>query len=213
MYLNICMIVCVCVSVCVCVCVCVDGSSEQCIPHFLMRMFSPLAADACDLTLDPNTAHRVLVLSEGNRTVTRVRKKQRYPDHPERFDYWPQVLCKEGLSGRCYWEVELIGCVEIGVAYKSIQRKRRSKDRKFGNNDNKSWSLECTCFIRVGAGPQPGGSIVGVCLDWLAGTLSFYSVSSDTLTLQKMYSPTFTEPVYPWFRVDSGSSVSLCQIT
>ena len=136
-----------------------------------------------------------------------MRKKQPYPDHPERFDYWPQVLCKEGLSGRCYWEVELIGCVEIGVAYKSIQRKRRSKDRKFGNNDNKSWSLECTCFIRVGAGPQPGGSIVGVCLDWLAGTLSMY-VAGELLHLDTVCT-TFTEPIYPWFWVDSNSSMTL----
>src|SRR4029434_3350627 len=107
-----------------------------------MMLFSPLllSADACELTLDPNTAHRELSLSEGNRTVTRVRKKQPYPDHPERFDYWPQVLCKEGLSGRCYWEVEWSGRVVIGVAYKSIQRKGRSEGR-FGATD-KSWCLD-----------------------------------------------------------------------
>ena len=43
--------------------------------------------DACELTLDPNTACRDLSLSEDNRKVTRVREQQSYPDHPERFDY------------------------------------------------------------------------------------------------------------------------------
>ena len=63
-------------------------------------------SDACDLTLDPNTANRRLSLSEDSRKVTRVEEDQSYPDHPERFDAWEQVLCKEGLTGRCYWEVE-----------------------------------------------------------------------------------------------------------
>ncbi|KAJ8362079.1 hypothetical protein AAFF_G00398140, partial [Aldrovandia affinis] len=61
---------------------------------------------SCQLTLDPNTAHRDLRLSEGNREVTWVGQDQSYPDHPERFDSWAQVLCREGLSGRSYWEAE-----------------------------------------------------------------------------------------------------------
>ncbi|KAJ8357922.1 hypothetical protein AAFF_G00055400 [Aldrovandia affinis] len=64
---------------------------------------------SCQLTLDPNTAHRALRLSEGNREVTRVEQDQSYPDHPERFNYWAQVLCREGLSGRSYWEAEWRG--------------------------------------------------------------------------------------------------------
>ncbi|KAJ8278200.1 hypothetical protein GJAV_G00085000 [Gymnothorax javanicus] len=64
---------------------------------------------SCQLTLDPNTAHQKLRLSEGNREVTRVKQIQSYPDHPERFDNWEQVLCREGLSGRCYWEAEWSG--------------------------------------------------------------------------------------------------------
>ncbi|CAL8365928.1 unnamed protein product [Arctogadus glacialis] len=63
-------------------------------------------SDACDLTLDPNTAHRRLSLSEDNRKVTLVGEDQSYPDHPDRFDSWPQVLGREALTGRCYWEVE-----------------------------------------------------------------------------------------------------------
>ncbi|KAL0992612.1 hypothetical protein UPYG_G00095710, partial [Umbra pygmaea] len=54
-----------------------------------------------NLTLDPNTVNRNLCLSEVNRNVTWRIEEQPYPDHPERFDYWPQVLCREGLTGRC----------------------------------------------------------------------------------------------------------------
>ncbi|KAM9718975.1 tripartite motif-containing protein 16-like [Menidia menidia] len=59
-----------------------------------------------DITLDPNTANRKLLLSEGNRKVTQTDKRQSYPDHPDRFTYWLQVLSRESLTGRCYWEVQ-----------------------------------------------------------------------------------------------------------
>ncbi|KAK6291289.1 hypothetical protein J4Q44_G00380550, partial [Coregonus suidteri] len=78
----------------------------------------------CDLTLDLNTVNRFLSLSEENRKVTWRREKQPYPDHPERFEDWGQVLCREGLTGRCYWEVEWSGRgAGIGVAYKGISRR------------------------------------------------------------------------------------------
>uniref|UniRef100_A0A4W5L0U6 SPRY-associated domain-containing protein n=1 Tax=Hucho hucho TaxID=62062 RepID=A0A4W5L0U6_9TELE len=61
---------------------------------------------SCQLTLDPNTANTDLSLSKGNRKVTCTDQVQPYPDHPDRFTNRCQVLCREGLSGRCYWEVE-----------------------------------------------------------------------------------------------------------
>ncbi|KAL6465844.1 hypothetical protein MHYP_G00259770 [Metynnis hypsauchen] len=71
---------------------------------------------SCDVTLDPNTAHTRLSLSEENRKVVFVWKSQSYPDHPERFDGWSQVLCRESLTGRCYWEAEWSGDVEIAIS-------------------------------------------------------------------------------------------------
>uniref|UniRef100_A0A8C4RJY3 Zinc finger protein 354A-like n=1 Tax=Erpetoichthys calabaricus TaxID=27687 RepID=A0A8C4RJY3_ERPCA len=60
----------------------------------------------CPLTLDINTAHRDLCLSERNKKVISEGTKAQYPEHPDRFDYWCQVLCREALTGtRCYWEV------------------------------------------------------------------------------------------------------------
>ncbi|XP_016318411.1 NACHT, LRR and PYD domains-containing protein 12-like [Sinocyclocheilus anshuiensis] len=108
------------------------------------RITAGLKKYACFLTLDPNTANTALSLSEENRKVTRVREKQPYPDHPDRFDYWEQVLCRESVCGRCYWELEWSGDndVFISVSYKSISRKR-GYESVFGNNDQ-SWSLICS---------------------------------------------------------------------
>uniref|UniRef100_A0A674DEU0 B30.2/SPRY domain-containing protein n=1 Tax=Salmo trutta TaxID=8032 RepID=A0A674DEU0_SALTR len=173
----------------------------------------------CDLTLDLNTVNRHLSLSEENRKVTCRREKQPYPDHPERFEDWGQVLCREGLTGRCYWEVEWSGSwAGIGVTYKGISRRGRVKDCRLGYND-KSWSLVCddnSYSARHNKNPTtidvPSSSShrIGVYLDWPAGTLSFYRASSDTLTHLITFTSTFTEPLYPGFRVyDVGSSVSL----
>ncbi|XP_041958719.1 uncharacterized protein LOC121718035 isoform X2 [Alosa sapidissima] len=179
---------------------------------------------ACELTLDPNTAYKELTISEGNRKVTCVSERQPYPDHPERFDYCSQVLCREGLSGRCYWEAEWSGDgVWIGLAYKSIYRKGWGDDSRFGGND-KSWCLNCYGDDSYSAqhneketeisDPSSGASRVGVYLDWPAGTLSFYSVSSHTLTHLHTFHSTFTEPLYPGFGfLDYNVAASLCQIT
>ncbi|XP_053198751.1 NACHT, LRR and PYD domains-containing protein 12-like, partial [Scomber japonicus] len=60
----------------------------------------------CELELDPNTMNRFLKLSDNNRKVTFVEEHQSYPDHPDRFDVRPQLLSRNVLTGRCYWEVE-----------------------------------------------------------------------------------------------------------
>uniref|UniRef100_A0A4W5KQR0 B30.2/SPRY domain-containing protein n=1 Tax=Hucho hucho TaxID=62062 RepID=A0A4W5KQR0_9TELE len=97
---------------------------------------------ACHLTLDPDTAHPNLILSEGNRKVTLVEENQHYEDHPDRFDCHPHILCREGLSGsRYYWEVERdCGMAVIGVVYKGMKRKGWGDDSNIGDN-RKSWCL------------------------------------------------------------------------
>ncbi|XP_031675593.1 stonustoxin subunit beta [Oncorhynchus kisutch] len=177
---------------------------------------------ACDLTLDPNTVNRLLSLSEENRKVTCRRQERRYPGHPDRFEDCEQVLCREGLTGRCYWEVERSGGGAVmGVTYKGIKRRGGGIDCGIGYND-KSWSLVCSdCSYKACHNnnhttidvPSSSSHRVGVYLDWPAGTLSFYRVSSDTLTHLYTFHTTFTEPLYPGFRVyDVTSSVSLCQV-
>ncbi|XP_036436011.1 tripartite motif-containing protein 16-like isoform X1 [Colossoma macropomum] len=174
----------------------------------------------CQLTLDPNTANRSLILSEKNKVVTYSDKDQPYSDHPERFNYWDQVLCKESVSGRCYWEVEWSsegrGCVYLSVSYKGISRKGGGYDCGFGFN-SQSWSLRCSPSLTFWHNnmkaeiSKPSSSRIGVYVDHSAGTLSFYSVS-DTMTLLHTVHTTFTQPLYAGFCVYGvvGSSVRLC---
>ncbi|MGH0156666.1 UNVERIFIED_CONTAM: hypothetical protein FKN15_031853 [Acipenser sinensis] len=253
---------------------------------------------------------------------------RQYPDHPERFDRWLQVLCREGLSARCDWEIEwCVGVASFGVAYKGMSRKGSGVDSFLGHNDT-SWCLWCfgssssmeaegaqddavmeaegaqdaavmeaegaldaaviavreakgaqeaavreaegaqdapvreaeraqdaavreaegaqDAAVREAEGaqdgleqditelsnrnaeleqlshpgcfgsssssawhnnsetvtPAPRSPRVGVFLDWPAGTLSFYSVSSDTMTILHTFHTTFTQPLYQGFRLD-----------
>uniref|UniRef100_A0A3Q3GDR8 NACHT domain-containing protein n=1 Tax=Labrus bergylta TaxID=56723 RepID=A0A3Q3GDR8_9LABR len=161
---------------------------------------------ACELELDTNTVNRKLKLSDNNRKVTYVKELQSYPDHPDRFDNWyPQLLCRTGLTGRCYWEVEWRGKVDVSVSYRGIRRRGNSDECLFGDNDQ-SWSLSCS---------DEGYSVrVAVYVDCPAGSLSFYRVSSDTLIHLHTFNTTFTEPLYPGFMFWSpGSSVSLCRLS
>ncbi|XP_030000302.1 tripartite motif-containing protein 16-like protein isoform X2 [Sphaeramia orbicularis] len=154
------------------------------------------------ITLDPNTVNEYLSLSEKNKRGTFMRQRRNYPDHPDRFSDWRQVLSREGLTGRCYWEVEWRGWdVRVAVAYKDIKRKGKSDEGGFGKND-KSWALysnnNSPVFHHNGVQssvPGPVPSRIGVYLDHTAGILSFYSVS-ETMTLIHRVQTTFTQPLY-----------------
>uniref|UniRef100_A0AAZ1XB24 B30.2/SPRY domain-containing protein n=1 Tax=Oreochromis aureus TaxID=47969 RepID=A0AAZ1XB24_OREAU len=178
---------------------------------------------SCQLTIDTNTVNTKLQLSDNNRKVTRAKEVQSYPDHPDRFDVHRQLLCRNGLTGRCYWEVEWRGKVYISVSYRSIRSKGGS-DCGFGHNDQ-SWSLECynsaPCYVlhnnretSISSSSSSSSSSVSnraaVYVDCPAGTLSFYRVSSDTLIHLHTFNTTFTQTLYPGFWVGPGSSVSLC---
>ena len=174
-----------------------------------------------DITLDPNTANTQLLLSEGNRKATVMSQQQSYSSHPDRFTGWWQVLSRESLTGRCYWEVERRGLgVSVAVAYKNISRAGGSDECRFGRND-KSWALDCddnsyTFWSNKVQTPVSGpeSSRVGVYLDHSAGILSFYSVS-ETMTLLHRVQTTFTQPLYAglWFDYWSpGDSAELCKL-
>lgn len=104
------------------------------------KMFFP--SDSCELTLDPNTVNKKIKLSDNNRKVSHVDEEQSYPDHPDRFD-WCQLMCRDGLTGRCYWEVEWKGRLHIAVTYRGINRRGSGYDCLFGWNDQ-SWCLTCS---------------------------------------------------------------------
>ncbi|XP_048035472.1 NACHT, LRR and PYD domains-containing protein 12-like [Megalobrama amblycephala] len=189
------------------------------------------------ITLDLNTVNKSFRLSERNTLITVTGPSKSYPDHPDRFDGLlnPQVLCRESVSDRrCYWEIEWSGSmlitdgVSISVSYKSISRKGDGHELMFGYNDQ-SWSLNCsTVFgysfihnkIRTELPVKPiiisrtekyvNYYRTGVYVDHSAGTLSFYSVSGDTMILIHTVQTTFTQPLYPGFRITDSSSVKLC---
>uniref|UniRef100_A0AAZ1XGF9 B30.2/SPRY domain-containing protein n=1 Tax=Oreochromis aureus TaxID=47969 RepID=A0AAZ1XGF9_OREAU len=181
---------------------------------------------SCQLTIDTNTVNTKLQLSDNNRKVTHVEEVQSYPDHPDRFDVC-QLLCRNGLTGRCYWEVEWRGEGFISVSYRRIRRKGGSDDCLFGRN-YQSWSLCCsldgpqcvwhnrreTSISSSFSSSSSSSSVsnrVAVYVDCPAGTLSFYRVSSDTLIHLHTFNTTFTETLYPGFMFWSpGASVSLC---
>ncbi|XP_049324634.1 NACHT, LRR and PYD domains-containing protein 12-like isoform X3 [Astyanax mexicanus] len=178
----------------------------------------------CDFALDPNTAHPRLSLSEQNRTVEWREDQQWYPDHPERFNWCWQVLSKERVTGRCYWEAEWNGKAAVSLSNKTISRKGDGPDCWFGRNIN-SWSLSCSDKRysvshnnkrTVLSTPPSGCRRVGVYVDCPAGILSFYRVSSDTpshtLTHLHTFYTTFTQPLYAGIWVGYGSSMTLCKI-
>ncbi|XP_034735690.1 NACHT, LRR and PYD domains-containing protein 3-like [Etheostoma cragini] len=191
-----------------------DHGGEQRLKPGLKKYF-------CELTVDTNTVNRNL--SEYNRKVTYVEEEQPYPVHPERFDFWKQLLCRDSLNGCCYWEVEWRGRVRIAVSYRGVPKRGPSVDCMFGVN-YRSWSLNCSddgysvCHKNREKVLPSSSSVsishrVAVYVDCPAGILSFYTVSSDQLIHLHTFYTTFTEPLYPGFgfRLKSyGSSVSFC---
>ncbi|PWA14958.1 hypothetical protein CCH79_00014205 [Gambusia affinis] len=191
--------------------------SETPVYILLPRNRDKLLKDAVRLSFDSNTVYKELVLSDGNQRVTRKKATQFYPDHPERFDGFSQVLCKEPLSGfRFYWEAEWGGEFSIGVAYKSISRKGKNSNSLLGYND-KSWSLLCSDSgysawhnkADKDLPDAPRAARIGVYLDYAGNTLAFYSIS-NTMELIHRFRAQFSEPLFAGFGV--GSSVTLCQL-
>uniref|UniRef100_A0A3Q3WJB6 Tripartite motif-containing protein 16-like n=1 Tax=Mola mola TaxID=94237 RepID=A0A3Q3WJB6_MOLML len=172
-----------------------------------------------EITLDPNTANSFLVLSEGNRKATVILQQQPYCRHPDRFTYWCQVLSKESLTGRCYWEVVWRGdVVGVAVAYKNVRRAGRLAKYRFGFND-RSWALDCYHDGYIYWHDRLQTSVsgaqtfrLGVYLDHSAGVLSFYSISR-TMTLLHRVQTTFTQPLYAglWFHTALGDSAEFCK--
>uniref|UniRef100_A0A3Q3SCH1 Tripartite motif-containing protein 16-like n=1 Tax=Mastacembelus armatus TaxID=205130 RepID=A0A3Q3SCH1_9TELE len=175
-----------------------------------------------EITLDPNTANTRLLLSEGNRKATLMSRQQSYSSHPDRFTKWCQVLSRESLTGRCYWEVKWSGTgVSVAVTYKNISRAGISNECGFGFND-KSWTLYCgqnsydfwhNSIKTPVSGPR--SSRVGVYLDHRTGILSFYSIS-EPMTLLHRVQTTFTQPLYaglwfPYSSADTAENVTVCK--
>ncbi|XP_067361306.1 tripartite motif-containing protein 16-like protein [Channa argus] len=176
---------------------------------------------ACELTLNPATAHEDLVVSEGDKEVTMRPQVSKCPSirYPERFVHRRQVLCREGLEAeRCYYEIEVEGDkVEIALAYKTIDRKTRNKMSAFGGNAI-SWSLDRSKNYSVSNNntsvqltTSPSHPKIGIYLKFKEGTLSFYEVS-DSMKFLYMVKAKFTESLYPGFWLGEKSCIRICDL-
>ncbi|XP_048059535.1 E3 ubiquitin-protein ligase TRIM39-like isoform X1 [Megalobrama amblycephala] len=158
-----------------------------------------------DVTLDPDTAHPYLILSDDGKQVRHGDIRQKLPNKSERFNRCVNVLGKEGFSsGRFYFEVQVKGKTawDLGVARESINRKGEftlSPSDGFwtvwlrNGNEYKALS-DPSVSLSLRVKPQR----VGVFVDYEEGLVSFYDVESRS----HIYSYTgqsFTDKLYPFF--------------
>ncbi|KAM8905225.1 E3 ubiquitin/ISG15 ligase TRIM25 [Spinachia spinachia] len=168
------------------------------------------------LTLDTDTAHRRLALTEGHTKATLQAAAQPYPNTAQRFDGWTQVMCAGPLyAQRCYWEVEWRGRgSSMGVAYGAMTRKGSEARAGLGYNAQ-SWTLELsdTCCLAMHDNekrdiPVTYSPRLGLYVDQSTGTLAFYSVA-ESMTHLHSFQANFTQPLYAAFAVGSGVGVGL----
>ncbi|XP_038144091.1 stonustoxin subunit alpha-like [Cyprinodon tularosa] len=179
---------------------------------------------SCDLTLDPETVNGHLTLSAGDKKAT-CGPREKYSKTEKRFDSYPQVLCRERLTGCHYFEViwssENTKELGVGLAYESIPRKGSGRYTGFGYN-NVSWYFGVNGDVlrawhsnskKWQATLPAGCNKIGVYLDWQSGTLSFYQVSSDTLNHLYTFENRFTEALYPGFYIyDTSNFAVFCTV-
>ncbi|KAM4661883.1 tripartite motif-containing protein 16 [Discoglossus pictus] len=160
-----------------------------------------------NVTLDPDTAHRFLRLQQDNRKVTNSAPWQHpYPDNPERFENFRQVLSSESFyMGRHYFEVEFKGeAIHVGVTYKYLDRKGSESNSNITGNDF-SWTLKWNgkefsvwhSEVETSLKTERFGR-VGIYVNYPGGTVSFYGVST-AMTLLHKFECKFTEPIYAAF--------------
>ncbi len=158
-----------------------------------------------DVTLDPDTAHTILILSDDGKQVRCGDIRQKLSDKPERFDTCPDVLGKEGFSsGRFYFEVQVKGKTEwdLGVVRESINRKGQIRLRPsdgcwsviLRNGDEYKACDDSPVSLSLRVKPQR----VGVFVDYEEGLVSFYDVESSS-HIYSFTAQSFTEKLYPLF--------------
>ncbi|XP_053537686.1 nuclear factor 7, brain [Ictalurus punctatus] len=166
---------------------------------------------AVNVTLDPDTAHPKLILSDDGKQVTCGDKRQDLPDNPERFDYCVCILGKEGFSsGRFYYEVQVRGKTkwDLGVDRESINRKGKitlsPEDGYWCVRMRNKTEYEALDSARVSLSLKPAPQKVGVFVDYEEGLISFYDVDVKS-HIYSFTGQTFTEKLYPFFSPCSNS--------
>ncbi|XP_029311276.1 E3 ubiquitin-protein ligase TRIM39 [Cottoperca gobio] len=159
---------------------------------------------AVDVTLDVNTAHPRLILSEDMKSVRCGDRHQPLPDNPERFDRVVCVVGREAISsGRHYWEVEVGGKTDwdLGVARQSINRKGKIEVTP----SNGYWFLSLRDKNKYAFRTEPSTDVyltlrpqrIGIFVDFEKGQVSFYNV--DAKIHIYTFNDTFSECIFPFF--------------
>ncbi|XP_032903353.1 E3 ubiquitin-protein ligase TRIM39-like [Amblyraja radiata] len=190
--------------------------------HFVLNTLwrETCAIQRVSVTLDVETAHARLEVSEDRKRLRLTGTERRLPDTGKRFTVWPCVLGSEGFtSGKHYWEVEVAGSRNwsLGVAAESVDRKRPTTP----SPEIGVWIITRLDDVFVAftsppsrhpARPIPGR--VGVYLSYESGTVSFYDADTKS-HLHTFTGNKFTEKLYPyfwpcdvnqWLRICSGSA-------
>ncbi|XP_072405931.1 ras/Rap GTPase-activating protein SynGAP-like isoform X2 [Chiloscyllium punctatum] len=168
------------------------------------RMLSVISPVPAALTLEPNTAHPELLISEDLRSVRLSDTWQELPDNPERFDDCVSVLSAQGFdSGRHYWQVEVGSKTmwDVGLAKESVNRKGNiilSPEDGFWTiwlrNGNEYEALSTpSSFLSLRSKPHT----IGVFLDYEKGQVSFYN--ADDMSVIYTFTDTFHEKLFPYF--------------
>ncbi|XP_056264608.1 E3 ubiquitin-protein ligase TRIM39-like [Pseudoliparis swirei] len=160
---------------------------------------------AVDVTLDPETAHHQLILSDDGKQVNDTDVTKNLPNNPERFTTYICVLAKQSFSsGRFYFEVQVKGKTEwfLGVVRESINRK---EDITWSPEDG-FWTIDLTNGNEYEANDDPpvllslksGPQKVGVFVDYEEGLVSFYDVEAAAL-IYSFTGCSFKEKLLPFF--------------
>ncbi|XP_014455467.1 E3 ubiquitin-protein ligase TRIM39 isoform X1 [Alligator mississippiensis] len=185
-----------------------ENKLQEALTGFLERLtldrgYRRARAHAMDVTLDPDTAHPYLILSEDRKSVREGGTRQDVPDNPERFDTYVNVLGSERFKGgRHYWEVE-VGDKRrwgLGVCRESVHRKG-DIICKPGNGywtlwlRDRGYKASASCRIPLSVRVRP--MQVGVFLDYEAGKVSFYNVTDKSHLFT--FNDTFSGTLCPYF--------------
>uniref|UniRef100_A0A4X1T6H7 B30.2/SPRY domain-containing protein n=1 Tax=Sus scrofa TaxID=9823 RepID=A0A4X1T6H7_PIG len=169
---------------------------------------------AVTITLDPDTAHPSLVLSEGNRRVTWGEKSQDLPENPQRFYSFPCVLGLQVItSGRCYWEVEVgdSQAWDLGICRPHVMRKGgisiKPEDGFWAirSYNDEYWALTSPETQLI---PKEHPARVCIFLEYEEGRISFYNMT-DKSHIHTFSQGSFEGPLKPFFRLWPSDSACL----